>query len=297
MIRILLFFCLAATLSAFIVMAIHPGWQLFMVSLVALAWAIPGSCLWFRKDASRERFHMGLGIGILLSLLACFWYMSVASDQIPGFVFALKTVPCGMSSCSRQVNQNSVPYNPNSYFPDQYGNVNPASIAIVLCPCQECRWADLNGQLPRGYSGSYINGVLVLNLSDPIPGGYATSSPSDWPDPGTGGMDGYYKDISKVVDIVSCPGVSPTPNPAGIRGRGNPLCATCLQYWRNIYAYVDLYSDTACPASLYQGSPDYMCPFCPGPTTCAYVAWFVYSYLMLSLVLAVVWCVSRVSHT
>jgi len=222
----LLFLCFAATLSAFIVMAIHPGWQLLMVGLVALAWAIPGSCLWFRPDKSREKFHMGLAIGILLSLVACFWYMSVASDQIPGFVFALRPVPCGRSSCSREPNQNAVAYNPNAYFPDLYGNVNPAAISIVTCPCLGCRWADINGMLPQGYSGSFVNGVFMVNLSDPVPGGYATSRPSDWPDPGTGAMDGFYQDISKVVDIVSCPGVSPSPNPAGIRGRGNPLCAT-----------------------------------------------------------------------
>jgi len=70
-----------------------------------------------------------------------------------------------------------------------------------------------------------------------------------------------------------------------------------LNYFRTVYGVIDVYADAACPPSLYEGSPDYMCPFCPGPTTCAYVAWFVYSYLMLSLVLGVVWCISKCSHS
>ena len=101
----------------------------------------------------------------------------------------------------------------------------------------------------------------VLNYSNPIAGGYVSTRPQDYPNPGLGNADGVF--IDTPVDPAFCPGVVFRLNPQGIIGLGLPICPSCLQCMRN-KGYVDDYPE-ACPSSLFTSVPCSSCVACPNP--------------------------------
>ncbi len=203
--------------------------------IVALLWSFVWIC-----TAEKSAFILwaGMLLAIQIPLIVFFWSFVAESDP------ALATSPCGKSSCSAQIGQDAIPYNPNGWY---------TGIEHYLrCPYKDCRWGDSNGIHPIGYP---LGTDGELNLTTPCVvdttcNWLATSRGEDYPDPGKGLTKGYVPGTTTVEDIDVCPMVDYT------RNKGKHVCSHCSLYMSVYHGFGD--DIGGCPSS----TENLMCFWC-----------------------------------
>ena len=126
---------------------------------------------------------------------------------------------CGRSSCSREVNNETVVYNPAGFFTSDVEGREVYSESETYAFCdwgRECRWADSNG----GEMVTYDDEGEVWEGID----GKATSNVGDYEDKGKGLAEGLYEGVTKGDNVVFCPGVN------SVTGVGKRICPVCASF-------------------------------------------------------------------
>ena len=124
--------------------------------------------------------------------------------------------PCGASGCTRAImGMEKIPYNPNGFWGSATHNVS--SSFATTCVYQECAFAVSNNQSITGYCAQQPTQSCVVSSTGCTC--LATSSPSSYPNWGTGLTYGLEPGVSVVDNTTTCPAAGQGP------------CPLCLAYW------------------------------------------------------------------
>lgn len=183
-----------------------------------------------------------------IAQVALLYYVLLSSDA------SLSISNCGKSSCSPDVLQNGLPYNPNGW-----------SGGKMLCPFRDCRWADVTGEAPNVYP-AVPDDPTVPDVSQSPCNGQAgcanllTTRKEDYPDWGRGLMFGWVSGVTLDDGMTVCPKVDATgyvPE-TGLKGKGLPVCAMCSAYLYKWHGYTDWGGPLECPGN----ADDPLCSVC-----------------------------------
>jgi hypothetical protein len=264
-----------AYLALTIATGVLKSWRVMWFALVAMVcWALShvyedrrraGGCD-RRCCPTRPDMPMcwcAMTLSVLTSLLAFFYvYQANRSNAPPMGWMTIWDVssPCGKSSCvnCQTTGCRSGAYNPNGVF-GQYDD-RPLSHWFLYCPPASCRWGGNDDRAIRTYDNC---SDLVTPCPTSAPTCSATTRNADYPNPGTGLLDQLLNTCAPLSPphVGYCAGV-----PSMLLGHeGNPICSTCLGYWRRhgLFQGPDP-TTTACPASNYTNVDDWFCWICPG---------------------------------
>ena len=182
----------------------------------------------------------------------------------------LLSSPCGASSCSTQIDTSAVVFNPNGFYNGAPGPTHLyTDFRPTTCVFSSCFWASDTNQSIIAYAPQ-TSQPGYPNLTQPCtqPGCLITGRSQDYPNPATGGGNGYFPGfgVSTLGQSAPCPGMY--VDPVSLALKPLPPCAYCGPFFAKHYQYVTP-GGSYCPSS-YPNDPNaadnwFWCGYvCPG---------------------------------
>lgn len=216
-----------------------------------VAWKpfVPSKAPWQTLAGSpRHAFNAcGFVCALLLNILAI-WPAYLAADSNAGAWWPFPQSACGQSSCSRELQNVGVVYNPRGHFdvgPFQYEDYRHTT-----CVYERCSFAGSSSstsETARAYKPRDDDPSSPSPLRCAEPDCILTTRPDDWPNPAFGAREGFILGVQNPVSRVGlCPGVFVDQDG---RVAGRKTCAYCLPYFRKRFGLVDE-ARSHCPQRL-----------------------------------------------